>query len=47
MKNLFKQIATLLSGAFYFVGMVFLFALLMFLNYLIVISFNPDFVITL
>lgn len=47
MKNLFKQIATLLRGAFYFIGMAVLFALLMFLNYLIVISFNPDFVITL
>lgn len=47
MKNLIKQIATLLCGAFYFVGMVVLFALLMFLNYIIVISFNPDFVITL
>ena len=47
MKNLFKQIATLLYGVCYFVGMAVLFALLMFLNYLIVISFNPDFVITL
>lgn len=47
MKNLIKQIATLLRGAFYFVGMVILFALLMVLNYIIVISFNPDFVITL
>ena len=47
MKNLLKQIANLLRGAFYFVGMAVLFALLMFLNYLIVISFNPDFVITL
>ena len=47
MKNLIKQIATLLRGAFYFIGMAVLFALLMFLNYIIVISFNPDFVITL
>ena len=47
MKNLIKQIANLLRGAFYFVGMVILFALLMVLNYIIVISFNPDFVITL
>ena len=47
MKNLLKQIATLLRGAFYFVGMAILFALLMFLNYIIVISFNPNFVITL
>ncbi len=47
MKNLFKQIANLLRGAFYFIGMAVLFALLMFLNYIIVISFNPDFVITL
>lgn len=47
MKNLIKQIATLLRGAIYFIGMAVLFALLMFLNYLIVISFNPDFVITL
>ena len=47
MKNLLKQIAILLHGAFYFVGMAILFALLMFLNYIIVISFNPDFIITL
>ena len=47
MKNLFKQIATLLNGVCYVVGMAVLFALLMFLNYIIVISFNPDFVITL
>ena len=47
MKNLIKQIATLLRGAFYFVGMAILFALLMFLNYIIVISFNPDFVTAL
>ena len=47
MKNLLKQIATLLRGAFYFIGMAILFALLMFLNYIIVISFNPDFIITL
>ena len=47
MKNLFKQIANLLRGAFYFIGMAVLFALLMFLNYIIVISFNPDFIITL
>lgn len=47
MKNLFKQIATLLRGAFYFVGMAILFALLIVLNYIIIISFNPDFEITL
>ena len=47
MKNLLKQIVTLLRGAFYFIGMAVLFALLIVLNYIIVISFNPDFVITL
>lgn len=47
MKNLIKQIANLLHGFGYLVGMAVLFALLMFLNYLIVISLNPDFVITL
>ena len=47
MKNLIKQIAALLRGAFYFVGMAILFALLIVLNYIIIISFNPDFVITL
>ena len=47
MKNLLKQIATLLRGLGYFVGMAILFALLIVLNYIIVISFNPDFVITL
>lgn len=47
MKNLIKQIANLLNGVCYVVGMAILFALLMFLNYIIVISFNPDFAITL
>lgn len=47
MKNLIKQIATLLRGAFYFVGMAIIFALLIVLNYVILLAFNPDFVVTL
>lgn len=47
MKNLLKQIANLLNGVCYVVGMAVLFALLIVLNYVILLAFNPDFEITL
>ena len=47
MKNLLKQIANLLRGLGYFIGMAIIFALLIVLNYVILLAFNPDFVVTL